>query len=36
VRIVVDNPIFADLDGNGSLNFFDISRYVQIFNEGCQ
>ena len=35
VRIVVDNPIFADLDGNGSLNFFDISRYVQIFNQGC-
>lgn len=36
VRIVVDNPIFADLDGNGLLNFFDISRYVQLFNEGCQ
>ncbi len=35
VRIVVDNPVFADLDGSGTLNFFDISRYVQLFNEGC-
>ena len=35
VRIVVDNPIFADIDGNGMLNFFDIVGYIGIFTEGC-
>lgn len=35
VRIVVDNPTFADLNGDGLLNFFDITRYIQLFNAGC-
>lgn len=35
IRIVIDNPIIADLDGSGSLNFFDISTYLQLFSAGC-
>lgn len=35
IRIVVDNPIFADLDGSGQLNFFDVSAYLGLYNAGC-
>ena len=34
MRIGVDNACPADLDGNGSTNFFDISRFIQLFNQG--
>lgn len=35
VRIVVDNPAFADLDGTGVVNLFDFLAYIQLFNQGC-
>lgn len=34
MQIGVDNSCPADLDGSGSLNFFDISRFLQIFSNG--
>lgn len=34
MRIGVDNACPADLDGNGNTNFFDISRFIQLFNQG--
>lgn len=33
-QIGVDNACPADLNGDGQLNFFDLSRYIQIFNQG--
>lgn len=35
IRIVVDNPIAIDFNGDGSLNFFDVSIFLQGFNAGC-
>jgi hypothetical protein len=34
MRIGVDNSCPADLDANGNTNFFDISRFIQLFNQG--
>lgn len=34
MRIGVDNACPADLDGNATTNFFDISRFIQLFNQG--
>ncbi len=34
MRIGVDNACPADLDANGNTNFFDISRFIQLFNQG--
>lgn len=33
-RIGVDNDCPADLNGDNSLNFFDISAFLQLFNNG--
>lgn len=33
-QIGVDNDCTADIDGSGVLNFFDISRYLQLYNNG--
>jgi hypothetical protein len=35
IRIIVDNPIQVDFNGDGELNFFDVSRFLQLFNAGC-
>jgi len=35
IRIVVDNPIDIDFNGDGTLNFFDVSIFLQSFNTGC-
>jgi hypothetical protein len=35
VRIVIDNPVFVDLDGSGTVNLFDFLNYIQLFNQGC-
>ena len=35
IRIVVDNPIDVDFNGDGLLNFFDVSIFLQGFNTGC-
>jgi len=35
IRIVVDNPIDVDFNGDGQLNFFDVSIFLQGFNVGC-
>ncbi|MCA9275990.1 MAG: carboxypeptidase regulatory-like domain-containing protein [Phycisphaerales bacterium] len=35
IRIVVDNPISVDFNGDGNLNFFDVSLFLQMFNAGC-
>lgn len=33
-RIGVDNNCFVDLQPNGTLNFFDVSRFLELFNQG--
>ncbi len=35
LRIVVDNPVTVDFNGDGELNFFDVSIFLQGFNAGC-
>lgn len=35
IRIVVDNPLVADFNGDGALNFFDVSLFVTAFGAGC-
>lgn len=35
LRIVVDNPVDVDFDGSGTLNFFDVSIFLQLFGAGC-
>lgn len=34
VRIGVDNNCFVDLQPNGTLNFFDVSHFLELFNQG--
>ena len=35
IRIIIDNPVYADFDGSGSRNFFDVSIFLQAFSAGC-
>ncbi len=35
IRIVVDNPIVVDFNGDGVLDFFDVSVFLQAFSTGC-
>ncbi len=38
VRVVDDprvEPCLADLNEDGSLNFLDVSLYLQLFGNGC-